>query len=171
MKKAVLSIAMFAAFSGANAVPIQTSASPVDIPAGTGGTFQTGELLGASTQQINFQVLSPGNAVRVAFSWNEFVTLGSAMLLSSSGPGAWSTTAGTSVSMAFDNSEDTGSLSWTNVSSGYYVLQFGVTQATSSGQKINGNIDVRNVVPAPAALSLVGLGLIGLGWFGTKRKS
>lgn len=160
------SIALMSATS-AHAIPTQqTDATPVAVAAGSGAVFVTGALSGASTQQINFQSLIPANALDISFSWNAGITLSGWNLYSSSGPASW--TLGSLVPVTFGTLGKSASASMIAAPYGYYSLVIDVASATGAGQKINGNIDA-NDVPAPAALGLLGIGLLGMGL--TRRRN
>ena len=165
----VISAVASLAATSAHAVPVQVNATPLSLAAGAGATFTTGDLSGASQQQVNFESLTPSNAVEISFSWNAGITLANTnpyVLYSSSGPATW--TQGTVVPVTFTGTGRSRSSGTILAPFGYYSLVFDVASATGTGQKINGNIDAMDV-PAPAALGLLGIGLLGMGL--TRRRN
>lgn len=58
------------------------------------------------------------------------------------------------------------SLGWTSLTAGYYVVRLQGTAVTTAG--ISGQVTTRNVVPAPAVLGLMGVGLLGM--FASSRR-
>ena len=161
------SISMFAATT-AYAIPsVQSDATPLQVADGSGATFTTGALSGPSTQQINFEILFPANAAEISFSWNAGISLAGYTLWSSSGPATWSLTSITP-GVTFTGTGRSRSSNLFGAPAGYYSLVFDVSGATSANQKINGNIDVYDV-PAPAALGLLGIGLLGMGCFNRRK--
>ena len=159
MKKAVLSIAMFAAFSGAAvAAPITivpsaltyTGSNPFQL-----GSWGIGDL---SNTGSTFTFTVDGyNIVDLSISSSPQSSAISAQLYLGNGT---STLLGTAV---------TGT-NYTYVTSSYLANQtFTIKYIGNVNVNSNGNVSVTRVVPAPAALGLAGLGLVGLGFFSRRR--
>jgi hypothetical protein len=59
------------------------------------------------------------------------------------------------------------SLAWSNVTAGYYVIRL---QGTSNNPA-TGVSGQAALVPVPSVLSLLGVGLLGLGFVGSRRRA
>lgn len=161
MKKAVLSIAMFAALSSAAvAAPITISPAALTFtgsnPIGV-GSWGIGDASNAGT---TFSFTVDGyNSVDLSISTSPQAVAATARLYLGAGTGTLLGTAS-----AGNN--------YTYVTSSYLTNQTFTVQynAPSQGEfASNGNVTTRRV-PAPAVLGLVGLGLVGVGFFGSRRR-
>jgi hypothetical protein len=160
MKKAVLSIAMFAAFSGA-AVAAPINAGSASVP--SFGNALTGvEVTGNLSQVYFFNLLSNAGALSASYNSDPIVGGMTGQLFASNSAGDLLGSALANFG-AYTNSAVT--LSYGAITAGYYAFKF---QSTSSiGAGYSGQFSAR--VPAPAALGLAGLGLVGLGLFSRRR--
>ena len=157
MKKAVLSIAMFAAFSGA-AVAAPINAGSAVVP--SIGNSLTGVEATNLNQVYFFNLL--GNAGNFSASYNSDPvdnTL-TGKLFASNASGALVGPALASFGAAVNGNIV---LSYGAITAGYYAFEF-MSKGTSG---YSGQFSAR--VPAPAALGLAGLGLLGLGFFSRRR--
>ena len=161
MKKAVLSLALFAAFSGAAvAAPITISPAALTFngsnPIGV-GSWGIGDASNAGT---TFTFTVDGyNSVDLSISSSPQSTAATVQLYLGNGTGTLLGTA----SQANN---------YTYVTSSYLTNQTFTVKylAPNSGEfASNGNVTTRRV-PAPAALGLVALGLVGVGFFGSRRR-
>jgi hypothetical protein len=158
MKKAVLSLALFAAFSGAAvAAPITiapssfnfTGANPFALGSwGIGDLSNTGSTFSFTVNGYNIVDLSISSSPQNnAISAQLYLGNGTSNLLGTAVIGT----------------------NYTYVTSSYLVNQtFTVKYNGNVNVNANGNVSVTRV-PAPAALGLVGLGLVGLGVFSRRR--
>jgi len=160
MKKAVLSLALFAAFSGAAvAAPITIVPSALTFTGSNDfqlGSWGIGDLTNGGT---TFTFTVDGyNTVDLSLSSSPFSRGVSASLYLGNGTG-------TLLGTAFAGTN------YTYVTSSYLVNQTFTVRYNNNNEKVNanGNVSVTRVVPAPAALGLAGLGLVGLGLFSRRR--
>ena len=163
MKKAVLSLALVAAFSGAaNAAIVSAGNVAVPtIPAASLPAFSPDN--GAFTQTIYFNLLANAGSLSANLNWDPTGSTGvTGMLYASNAAGAL---LGSSLgSFTVDGSRNI-NFSYGAITAGYYAFSFAGTAANSA--TFSGQVSAR--VPAPAALGLVGLGLVGLGVFSRRR--
>jgi len=161
MKKVALSIAMFAAFSGAAiAAPITIAPSALTFtgsnPIGV-GSWGIGDASNAGT---TFTFTVDGyNSVDLSISSSPQNIGATVQLYLGNGTG---TLLGTASQAS----------NYTYVTSSYLTNQTFTVKylAPSQGEfASNGNVTTRRV-PAPAALGLVALGLVGVGFFGSRRR-
>ena len=164
MKKAVLSLALFAAFSGAAvaapAISAGVTGSVVGVP---DDAFLNGSRTTSGLSAVYSFFLS-ANAGSLAATFNSVNPDSSLVgaLYRSDASGALLGTALTSASAVQGNTL----ISYGAITSGYYALSYSArgngASTLYSGQLITN-------VPAPAALGLAGLGLVGLGLFSRRR--
>ena len=158
MKKAVLSIAMFAAFSGASNAAI--------INVGSVSAPSLGNPL-ASTTQANlnqvyfFNLTNTAGSLSASFNSDPIDSSLIGKLYMSDAAG----TLGMLLSNFAANKDGNVTLSYGAITAGYYAFQF--TSPSASQITYSGQFSAR--VPAPAALGLAGLGLLGLGFFSRRR--
>lgn len=160
MKKAILSIAMFAAFSGA-AVAAPINAGNVLVP--SFGNFLANVEQSGNLNQVYYFNLQ-ANAGSLSASYNSDPVVGgmTGQLYASNANGDLIGSALANFG-AYNNSAVT--LSYGAITAGYYAFKFASTSSIGAGY--SGQFSAR--VPAPAALGLAGLGLVGLGLFSRRR--
>jgi len=158
MKKAVLSLALFAAFSGAANAAI-VSVGSVSAPS-LGNPLSS--VTSANLNQVYFfNLTNSAGSLSASFNSDPIDTSMIGKFYSSDALG----TLGTLLSNFGANSNGNVALSYGAITSGYYAFQF--TSPSASQVTYSGQFSAR--VPAPAALGLVGLGLVGLGVFSRRR--
>jgi hypothetical protein len=158
MKKAVLSLALFAAFSGvAVAAPINAG-SAIAVPS-IGNA-----LVGVEATNLNqvyfFNMSAPAGNFSASYNSDPVDNTLAGMFYRSNAAGDLLGSALASFGSAVNGNIV---LSYGAITAGYYAFKF--TSSGSSGY--SGQFSAR--VPAPAALGLAGLGLVGLGLFSRRR--
>jgi hypothetical protein len=173
MKKVVLSIAMFAAFSGAAVAVPTTSLTPNNLTGLTPNRtasipgFDTG--LGSFAEYFSFQISAPASEFRANGNYigNAQVLSGLMATLFAAADCSGSSCVGSGLGSSTMTSATEWTLDWRNVTAGYYVLKISGS-STQLDALVSGQVATR--VPAPAVLGLVGLGLVGVGFFGSRRR-
>ena len=158
MKKAILSIAMLAAFSGA-AVAAPINVGVVAVP---GSAFLQGVTSSALSQVYSFQLTaSAGSLVATLNSVDPDNSLRGSLYASNANGDLLG------AALASTGQAVTGNtvLSYGAITAGYYALSY--TASPSSSTLYSGQLITR--VPAPAVLGLAGIGLLGLGFFSRRR--
>ena len=163
MKKAILSIAMLAAFSGvAVAAPINVGGVAVPtIPAASLTPFSPAN--GAFTQVLYFNVAANAGSLVANLNWTPAGPSGvtGAFYASNSSGDLLGSSLGSFVADGSRNLE----FSYGSITAGYYAFSFTGTSANAA--TFSGQVSAR--VPAPAVLGLAGIGLLGLGFFSRRR--
>jgi hypothetical protein len=157
MKKAVLSIAMFAAFSGA-AVAAPINAGSAMVP--SIGNALAGVEATALNQVYFFNLLANAGNFSASYNSDPIDNSLTGKLYASNSSGALLGAPLASFGSAINGNIV---LSYGAITAGYYAFEF-KSQGTSG---YSGQFSAR--VPAPAALGLAGLGLLGLGFFSRRR--
>ena len=160
MKKAILSIAMLAAFSGA-AVAAPINAGNVNVPS-FGNFLANVEQSGNLSQVYYFNLLANAGSLSASYNSDPVVGGMTGQLYASNAAGQLIGSALANFG-SYTNSAVT--LSYGAITAGYYAFKFDSTSSIGAGY--SGQFSAR--VPAPAVLGLAGLGLLGLGFFSRRR--
>jgi len=162
MKKAVLSLALLAAFSSA-AVAAPINEGNIAVP-----TIPADALTGVSpangafSQVYFFNLQSNASSLSANFNWDPVGSSATGALYASNGSGQL---IGPALGSFTQDGSRNLNLSYGAITAGYYAFAFTGTAVNSPS--FSGQFSAR--VPAPAALGLVGLGLAGLGLFSRRR--
>jgi hypothetical protein len=158
MKKAVLSLALFAAFSGAANAAIVNVGS---VTAPSLGNPLSSVTAAGLNQVYFFNLTNTAGSLSASFNSDPIDTSMIGKFYTSDAAG----NLGTLLTNFGANSQGNVTLSYGAITSGYYAFQF--TSPSASQVTYSGQFSAR--VPAPAALGLAGLGLVGLGLFSRRR--
>lgn len=158
MKKVALSLAVFAAFSGAaNAAIINVG--NVSVP--SLGNVLSSETTSNLNQVYFFNLLSNAGSLTASYNSDPVDNTLVGKLYASNSSGALLTQIGSFGPVSGGNVL----LSYGSITAGYYAFQF--TSTSASPITYSGQFSAR--VPAPAVLGLAGIGLVGLGLFSRRR--
>lgn len=161
----VLGCAAFALAGAASAAQIPGSSLNLvqgSITSPTSGITFTDSMLvpgGAFNNAWDFNLLAPVSQFSASLNWNPFALTGvTGQLFRTDADGV---PQGAAVA-SFVLGNNALSLDWTSVVAGYYSIVVKGSNDSSDGVGISGQYSSKNVVPAPAAAGLLGLGMLAM---------